>query len=929
MNGLFISLLLLAVMWSPLCAFGAATVASGTVTVATGSHTANTGLTVSGGTFTMAGATTLMMGDTQTLTVSGGTFQTTGTNDVYPQTLTNKAIVTRANSSTWDFTATSGTVDLTGFLLKYLGTSGLNIGGTTILTNLNGGQLTNLSTDYVNVKAIQINTTGTIPATAQNFGWEWGDPNSYAPAGPPAPAPSDTYYLAYSTGCNSQSISFTGWFGDWRYGMNRPVPSTKVSATGCTITISDASTSVSLLSFTATGYDGTVFVDWTTGLETNHIGFNVYRSTRPDGGYVQVNSTVIRNTFSYDLMRGKYRYADADVVNGVTYYYYIEDIDLDNTRTRHGPVSAAPLVTVGAAPTVSYTDTNVGVSPTEGSGAIPGVIQSPIPSPAPIQKPAYVDIGGGVHILAQTRRSLRLEVAPPLASFSPSTWNQNYEMLEVSGYANTVEAGKPELVERMILVEVDPDISAVTLSKATVQESTVSSHRIQPAAFWSLDGSGQPRPIPLRSPDQVAYSISSYTPSSYYQITGSTQTIGGKNFVQVKIMPVIYLPSQNLVKSAEKIVLDLGLDAAQAWLPPAASCISCQLSPAAIESNLRIRYRSSGVYQLTYEDMLAAGVDGPFAGADTTQLRLYRDGHEIPLEVISQTGRFLSGDAVRFFVAYARTVEDDENEVVLSLSSLPGSVGSPLRIQHWNADPTGLPPSVSQWTRRSAVAEVDAYPIFNVPLGDLLDHFYWTMLYTTNGNPPTSKSYQDMMFNLPDLALDMNEIVNLKIHAKGRGALAQNPTHHVGVYVNSIPYLAADSTFNTLEPVVLSYSLPASYFIAGNNTVRFQVVGDLVQPGDSDLVFLDRAEIEYPARFTAVDGIARITNNQAGGVITVTGFGGPAAISAYDVSDSGDVLALDTTAPFSTDGGVSYNMNFAAVAGPNGRNGFSMFVASS
>ncbi|NQZ19497.1 MAG: hypothetical protein HRT44_09620, partial [Bdellovibrionales bacterium] len=105
----------------------------------------NGGMTISGGVVDMDGGSEMQLASGQTLLINGGTFRTSGTNDAYPQTLSNKAHLTNAGgTTTWGFTATSGTVDLTGFYMDWLNTSGLNIGGTTTLSNLNGGQLRNL-----------------------------------------------------------------------------------------------------------------------------------------------------------------------------------------------------------------------------------------------------------------------------------------------------------------------------------------------------------------------------------------------------------------------------------------------------------------------------------------------------------------------------------------------------------------------------------------------------------------------------------------------------------------------------------------------------------------------------------------------------------------------------------------------------------------
>ena len=80
-----------------------------------------------------------------------------------------------------------------------------------------------------------------------------------------------------------------------------------------------------------------VVVEWTTESEVDMAGFNLYRSESPDGPYVKVNATLIPGA-SDPLLGGKYAYTDTNVVAGRTYYYKLEDVELDGTTTLHGPI---------------------------------------------------------------------------------------------------------------------------------------------------------------------------------------------------------------------------------------------------------------------------------------------------------------------------------------------------------------------------------------------------------------------------------------------------------------------------------------------------------------------------------------------------------------------------------------------------------------
>ncbi|UCF05202.1 MAG: S8 family peptidase [bacterium] len=96
---------------------------------------------------------------------------------------------------------------------------------------------------------------------------------------------------------------------------------------------------VTLASFTANGLDGQAIVEWTTASEIGTAGFNIHRSTDEDGEYERINKEPIPAEGN-ELEGASYSYTDRAVTNGVTYYYRLEDIDLNGRSTFHGPVTA-------------------------------------------------------------------------------------------------------------------------------------------------------------------------------------------------------------------------------------------------------------------------------------------------------------------------------------------------------------------------------------------------------------------------------------------------------------------------------------------------------------------------------------------------------------------------------------------------------------
>ena len=121
-----------------------------------------------------------------------------------------------------------------------------------------------------------------------------------------------------------------------------PVLTNNTSTFLSTITFT---TEVKLQSFSAVSTPGGVLLTWKTGGEVRNLGFNVYRGE--NGRRVRINPSLIAGS-SLMMRRTDSRhsgksYAWFDRAAPAT-SYWLEDVDLNGTRTMHGPISiqAAP-----------------------------------------------------------------------------------------------------------------------------------------------------------------------------------------------------------------------------------------------------------------------------------------------------------------------------------------------------------------------------------------------------------------------------------------------------------------------------------------------------------------------------------------------------------------------------------------------------------
>lgn len=100
----------------------------------------------------------------------------------------------------------------------------------------------------------------------------------------------------------------------------------------------DATLPVELSSFTALFSNlFMVTLQWVTQSETNVSGFRVYRSTEADLSTATMLNIFVPATNTSQMQ--VYVVSDEEVYQDGTYYYWLENLDMDGSSTLHGPIS--------------------------------------------------------------------------------------------------------------------------------------------------------------------------------------------------------------------------------------------------------------------------------------------------------------------------------------------------------------------------------------------------------------------------------------------------------------------------------------------------------------------------------------------------------------------------------------------------------------
>jgi hypothetical protein len=106
------------------------------------------------------------------------------------------------------------------------------------------------------------------------------------------------------------------------------------------VSVGFAPLAVTLAGFSAVQQGDTILATWETASELDNLGFNLYRGVDPTGPDRQLNAALIPSQSPGSSGGYAYTWEDrADLLPGVTYFYWLEDVDIHGATTMHGPVS--------------------------------------------------------------------------------------------------------------------------------------------------------------------------------------------------------------------------------------------------------------------------------------------------------------------------------------------------------------------------------------------------------------------------------------------------------------------------------------------------------------------------------------------------------------------------------------------------------------
>ena len=301
-------------------------------------------------------------------------------------------------------------------------------------------------------------------------------------------------------------------------------------------------TAVTLLEFTAVGDGSDVKVGWQTTLETQNMGFDLYRSESREGPYEKLTPQLIPGGF--DSPGGSYGYTDKGLVRGRLYYYLLEDVDVHGRVTRHGPIcvdwdgDGLPddwEMAYGLNPRVNdaaldsdgdgvpnWLEYARGTDPfnpdSDGDGVTDGGEKK---SPGYAGGPSIAGADASVQVIASDAQGMTLELLTPDFDATPvAVAGQEFERLRVPAYVHgfTVVEGAPQLPQKGLLL----DVPAGRTARLTVLESdsrVLPGYRVFPAPAHRVAENGEL--LEEFRWDEAAYRSDSFSPQGPAELSGT------------------------------------------------------------------------------------------------------------------------------------------------------------------------------------------------------------------------------------------------------------------------------------------------------------------------------------------------------------------------------------------------------------------------
>ncbi|MEN8215911.1 MAG: C25 family cysteine peptidase [Pseudomonadota bacterium] len=495
-----------------------------------------------------------------------------------------------------------------------------------------------------------------------------------------------------------------------------------------------------------------------------------------------------------------------------------------------------------------------------------------------------------ITLLDESSQSLTLELTTPAPVISEKQLSGNtYQAIHIAGTGYTHDQGKPQLLIRGTLIAV-PEGSEIQLEILDSDTEILSGILLPPAPTFNPE---QPETF---IPEPQSYEADHFQPASPVKI-GLIGRIREQRVAQIQFFPVQHNPVQQTVKLYKRLRVRVSFynDTRKVSEPvvedsPAFDQMLSNLLINDATSNrvlrrstrttrdscpplppaLKISIDKTGVYAITYADILASGVDLSVLDAQqVSQLHMTYKGRAVPIFVAGvEDGQFGPGDALYFYAEGADGPYTRNNVYRLSLRPAGGA-----RINLKDGAPASYP-QITNFRQTVHVEKNTRYWSRTMHDSTGNDHLFWEKLQGDVNS-------LEMPVTLHHVAPSGNATIRVMLQGKSDD-VGNDPDHHTKIWLNGVE--VHNALWNGQKVYQQEVSVPQAKLREGANTVTLVSAMDTEATVDS--LYVNWLEIEYTAKTSAVqEELTFEASGEGQHNMTVSGFSGL------------DMLVLDVTDP--------------------------------
>jgi len=471
-----------------------------------------------------------------------------------------------------------------------------------------------------------------------------------------------------------------------------------------------------------------------------------------------------------------------------------------------------------------------------------------------------------------------------------------YQALTISDLGQSSEVGSPQVPFKGVLLGI-PSSGEPQVEILESEHKFFSGYNLYPAPRLVVEERAGTRYLDHEfAIDQAVYSSNTFYPGHLAQI-GFSGYMRDQRVAQLQIYPIQYNPATQALKfyTRVRVSVDYGSGAEESGgkgrgggayerllqntllnyesLERDAQPQSSKrhdLHPApqprvrGQQPQIKIFVTKDGLYQVTYADLLDAGLD--LAGIDPRTIKMTNRGAEIPIHV--------HGQEIEFYGTAMSGIFTSRNVYWLSAGEANG-----LRMTERDGTPSGSDSIPASFYTTLHLEEDNTY-WQNIPNGAGQDHWFWRKIAA-----PAAK---DVTIALKDIA-STTEDCTVRVLLKGKtDDLSIDPDHHTRIHLNGTQI--DEAWWDGQIEYQHQATVPQSYLSDGANTLTIESLGDTGAEVDS--IYLNWLELGYWDTYVAEDDQPEFLGQGMGTLqFEIAGFT-QGDVEIFDISDPVNVSRI-------------------------------------